>query len=71
MCKIHVTTTRYTKCPPSCVKVRRILVTTGCSSYSATGQQCSDAKEENLGQTITRSECPNHRDEGFAEHDER
>ncbi|PTU19927.1 hypothetical protein P175DRAFT_0440239 [Aspergillus ochraceoroseus IBT 24754] len=71
MCKMHVTTTRYSKCPPCCIKVRYILVTGGCPVYAATGRECKNPKEVNLGQTTTRSECPNHRDEGFAEPDTR
>lgn len=71
MCKIHVTTTRYTKCPPSCTTVKSVLVSYGCPTYAATGNTCRDPKEVNLGQTITRGECQEHKDEGFADYDTR
>ncbi|KAB8243956.1 hypothetical protein F9C07_2279998 [Aspergillus flavus] len=71
VCKIHITTTRYTRCPTSCTKVRRILVTMGCPIFAATGQPCRDPKEVYLGQMIARGQCPNHKDEGFAEYDTR
>jgi hypothetical protein len=71
MSELHITTTRYAKCLASCATVKRDLITEGCAKYAETKQRCSSPPERHMGQTISRNQCPNHRDEGFAEYDTR
>jgi hypothetical protein len=71
MCQTHIVTTRYAKCRPPCRTVRRILVLGLCVAYAATQQACQNPEDVHLGQRTARGQCPDHKDEGFAEHDTR
>lgn len=68
MCEIHVITTKYTKCPATCTSVRDVQMTADCSKYAATGLVCEDAKVVHMGQTVSRTMCNDHKDEGYGDY---
>ncbi|KAH7459884.1 hypothetical protein FOMA001_g19867 [Fusarium oxysporum f. sp. matthiolae] len=71
MCKLLITTTKYSGCPTSCNKDEEDIVTTGCSHFAATGQQCANPTKEYLGNSRSRAQCPTHKDEGYGDRNNR
>lgn len=59
----------YSGCPDSCNTKSDVVVTEGCQKYLTTGQECpeSESKLEHTGQSTSRSQCDNHKDEGYCD----
>lgn len=67
MCHIFVTTTRYTGCPASCTKEEEKVYNQDCLKFQETGEICKDAKPTHMGHSKSKSQCDNHKDEGYSD----
>ncbi|KAH6866146.1 hypothetical protein B0T10DRAFT_416768, partial [Thelonectria olida] len=70
--RIFRTTTRFSSCPDNCTRVEDDLVTENCSQFEKKiGGACKDPKVVNFGQSKSRSQCMNHKDEGYSDRNTR
>lgn len=63
MSEILVSTTKYSGCPSTCNTTTRAL--NQCLAARASGTNCPNPPEKPMGQTKSRTQCPNHVDEGY------
>ena len=71
MCRIFRTTTRFTQCPESCTRVDDKLVTDDCPKFDENGMACENPETVHFGQSKSRSQCDNHKDEGYSDRNTR
>lgn len=64
MCENLVATTSYRGCGADCNTT--LMSIKSCQNAIDTGTQCMNPKDVHLGNTQSRAQCPNHRDEGYS-----
>ncbi|KAF1951803.1 hypothetical protein CC80DRAFT_495696 [Byssothecium circinans] len=65
MCERLIATTSYRGCGPECNTTSTSI--NPCDNARNTGTYCTNPKDVHLGNTQSRVECPNHKDEGYSQ----
>ena len=65
MCKRLISVMTFNNCPKSCNITSDSVIR--CLEAESKGVDCENPKEERMGQTKSRSQCPVHKDEGYSQ----
>lgn len=66
MCTYIISQTKYRGCPASCTR-NSAPTLVKCSDAEQSGVTCDNPGTSYTGQTTSRAQCPNHRDEGYSQ----